>query len=433
MLYLRADTAVEVPVGPAVDVNDGFTPITTLSIAGADEAELLKFNAAGTSPITTTAISGALVAITGADGYYSLEISASELDTEGFLVLLINDDSLILPIRLEFMVVNANVYDSLFDADGVDKLQIDVVEQVGTTVPAPNTNGIPDVNVREWLDLAVTLSTGNKPDVNVDEWADVLLATTNPLPNAVAGATGGIFIAGTNAATVVTSSFTTTFTGDVTGSVASVTGAVGSVTGAVGSVTGNVDGNVSGSVGSVSGHTNQTGDSFARIGAAGVSLTNLGGMSAGMSAEVQIEANDALIANNLDHLLLSAVPISFEDTVDIDSVIGQLAQDGTGTGTGGGGFNRETDSLEAIRDNQLVAVNAALDTAISELSVAAPTATPTIRTGIMLGYMALRNRFDTQTSGTDALELYDDGGTLITKKLITDAGGDYSEAQMSSG
>ena len=75
---------------------------------------------------------------------------------------------------------------------------------------------------------------------------------------AVPGAAGGLFIAGTNAATVVTTSFTTTFTGSVTGSVASVTGAVGSVTGnvggSVGSVTGAV-GSVTGNVGGVSGVT----------------------------------------------------------------------------------------------------------------------------------------------------------------------------------
>lgn len=68
--------------------------------------------------------------------------------------------------------------------------------------------------------------------------------TINSLPDAVAGATGGIFIAGTNAATTVTTALTTTFTGNLTGSVASVTGAVGSVTGAVGSVTGNVGGSI---------------------------------------------------------------------------------------------------------------------------------------------------------------------------------------------
>lgn len=56
----------------------------------------------------------------------------------------------------------------------------------------------------------------------------------------IPGAAGGHFIAGTNAATTITTALTTTFTGNLTGSVGSVTGAVGSVTGAVGSVTGAV-------------------------------------------------------------------------------------------------------------------------------------------------------------------------------------------------
>jgi len=46
---------------------------------------------------------------------------------------------------------------------------------------------------------------------------------TDFLPSATAGATGGLFIAGTNAATTVTTSFTTTFTGNLTGSVGSAT------------------------------------------------------------------------------------------------------------------------------------------------------------------------------------------------------------------
>lgn len=76
---------------------------------------------------------------------------------------------------------------------------------------------------------------------------------TDFLPSATAGANGGVFIAGTNAATTITTALTTTFTGNLTGSVGSVTGAVGSVTGAVGSVTGAV-GSVTGAVGSVTGN-----------------------------------------------------------------------------------------------------------------------------------------------------------------------------------
>ncbi len=75
--------------------------------------------------------------------------------------------------------------------------------------------------------------------------------------------------------------------------------------------------------------------------------------------------------------------------------------------------------------------DAALDTAISELGVAAPTATPTVRTALMLMYMALRNKLVVQTSGTDALEIYNNAGTKIASKALTDDGSDYVEAEMS--
>lgn len=67
----------------------------------------------------------------------------------------------------------------------------------------------------------------------------------------VPGGSGGLFIAGSNAATTVN------ITGNLSGSVVSVTGAVGSVTGNVGgNVVGNVNGNVVGSIGSVGNVTN---------------------------------------------------------------------------------------------------------------------------------------------------------------------------------
>ena len=48
-------------------------------------------------------------------------------------------------------------------------------------------------------------------------------------------------------------------------------------------------------------------------------------------------------------------------------------------------------------------------------------------------YMALRNKLVVQTSGTDALEIYNDAGTKIAKKLITDDSSDYTEDEMTSG
>lgn len=72
----------------------------------------------------------------------------------------------------------------------------------------------------------------------VDTEVAAIKTKTDFLPSATAGAAGGLFIAGTNAATSV--SITGNITGNLSGSVGSVTGAVGSVTGAVGSVTSGV-------------------------------------------------------------------------------------------------------------------------------------------------------------------------------------------------
>lgn len=118
------------------------------------------------------------------------------------------------------------------------------------------------------------------------------------VPNATAGATGGLFIAGTNAATTITSSLTTTFTGNLTGSVASVTGAVGSVTGAVASVTGNVGGNVVGSVGSVTGAVGSvTGNVGGNVVGSVASVTGaVGSVTAAVAITSNIKKNQALAA-----------------------------------------------------------------------------------------------------------------------------------------
>lgn len=114
------------------------------------------------------------------------------------------------------------------------------------------TSGVVKASLVQILGAAIT-GTAAQIVAAFTKWFNVATptGTVNSLPDAVPGASGGVFIAGTNAATTVTTSLTTTFTGNLTGSVGSVTGAVGSVTGAVGSVSGNVSGNVTGSVGSL--------------------------------------------------------------------------------------------------------------------------------------------------------------------------------------
>lgn len=113
---------------------------------------------------------------------------------------------------------------------------------------------------------------------------------------AVPGATGGLFIAGSNAATTVA------ITGNITGN---VTGSVGSVTGAVGSVTGNVGGNVTGTVGSV-------------VGAVGSVTGNVGGNVTGsvgsVTAAVTLATVNATASNIKKNTALAAFPFLMTDS-----------------------------------------------------------------------------------------------------------------------
>lgn len=72
-------------------------------------------------------------------------------------------------------------------------------------------------------------------------------------------------------------------------------------------------------------------------------------------------------------------------------------------------------------------VNDAIDTAISELGVAAPTATPSLRTGMMLMYMSLRNKLVITPT---AVEAYNNAGSKIASKAVTDVSGTYTESKM---
>jgi len=161
MQLLKADTLTKVLIGPAVAVGDGFTPVTTLALTTADEAEILKHDAAAVTSISANTFA----AIAGADGYYNLAITAAQLDTEGRLTVIINDDSLILPIRCDFMVVNANVFDSLYAASGTDVLDTNVAQWLGTAVATPTTAGVPEVDTTHVSGTAQT-ANDNGADIN---------------------------------------------------------------------------------------------------------------------------------------------------------------------------------------------------------------------------------------------------------------------------
>ena len=132
--FLQANTETIVIVGPFVDVADGFTPETGVTLSGADEAELLKHNTA-----TVTSISGATwAAVTNCDGYYALTLTSSLLDTEGLITVIVQDDSVCLPVKMTWQVVAQAAWASLITAKDTGFMDINV-KAMSEDTTAPDT------------------------------------------------------------------------------------------------------------------------------------------------------------------------------------------------------------------------------------------------------------------------------------------------------
>jgi hypothetical protein len=149
MQYLRADTSVKVKVGPLVSVADGFTLVTTFTSSEAEHATIFKHDGSSNAGVDVSAGTGgntwvAVSSSAGGDGYFLLTVSSSDVDTEGQLTLVVEDVSLVLPIRQDYQVVGTNVFDSLYASSGTDTLHTDVIEMVGSSSTAEDLKDFAD-------------------------------------------------------------------------------------------------------------------------------------------------------------------------------------------------------------------------------------------------------------------------------------------------
>jgi hypothetical protein len=126
-LWLRQSTASqEIQLGKFVDDTDGKTAETALSIANTD----IKLWVEGATSQTSKNSGGATHI---ANGYYYAVLDATDTATLGKMEVTV-DVSGALAVRREYLVVPANVYDSIIL--GTDKLQIDAVEINSSTAAA---------------------------------------------------------------------------------------------------------------------------------------------------------------------------------------------------------------------------------------------------------------------------------------------------------
>lgn len=132
MLILKQSTQIKVRVGPFLDVADGFTPETGITLGAADEAELLKANG-----VATVDISGATwAAVTGCRGWYDLTLTTSHTDTVGELVIVVQDDSVCLPVCVRAYVVEEEIYDKLFASSAAGLLGVNAIQISGSVTAA---------------------------------------------------------------------------------------------------------------------------------------------------------------------------------------------------------------------------------------------------------------------------------------------------------
>jgi hypothetical protein len=129
MFFVRQGATHKIVLGPVVAVANGYVPVTTLALTTADEAEAILHDNG-----TVVDISGyTWAAITTADGYYHLTLQSGISNTVGHVTIVVNDDSLCLPVKAEYTVLEEAVYDALFAASAAG-YQVPIWAAAGSTV-----------------------------------------------------------------------------------------------------------------------------------------------------------------------------------------------------------------------------------------------------------------------------------------------------------
>lgn len=176
---VKQSTVTIVRIGPFVDVGDGFTPETGVTVAASDEAEVLK--AAGAA---TVSMAGTFAAITGADGWYDYTLSATDTDVVGDLTIVMNDDDVYLPTACRFQVIEEEVFDDIFATSSVGYLKpttagrdlnvsagnaVVLVDTCTTNTDVRGTDSalLASSAPTNFVDLAITATTGR---VDVGNW-----------------------------------------------------------------------------------------------------------------------------------------------------------------------------------------------------------------------------------------------------------------------
>jgi hypothetical protein len=130
-MWLKQSTAATVVIGAFVDSTDGASAETALTLSQADIR--LSKNAAAFAQKSESSSATHME-----NGWYSCALDTTDTGTVGRLTLAVNESGA-LPVWHQFMVLPANVYDSL--VAGSDFLQVDIQEVNSVTVTGTGAPG----------------------------------------------------------------------------------------------------------------------------------------------------------------------------------------------------------------------------------------------------------------------------------------------------
>ena len=165
MIYLRQSTASqEIPLGQFLDSTDGDTEESGLTIANTD----IKLWKSGATTLASKNSGGATYI---SNGVYYAVLDATDTNTLGSMVIFVHVAGA-LAVRLECVVLSANVYDSMIA--GSDNLQIDVATIWGEALPGSYTTGEAGEIIGNLLDESGIRTSIGMASANLDTQLDAI-------------------------------------------------------------------------------------------------------------------------------------------------------------------------------------------------------------------------------------------------------------------
>ena len=176
MRKLRQSTATTLLLGPFLDATDGVTSETALTIS---QSDVLLWKEGGT---TLAQKNEATSCTHRSNGLYTCPLNTTDTNTLGTLVVSVSESGA-LPIRLDYEVIPANVYDSMIlgtDMLEVDVSQIDGVdEHVEKLAASVNVIAYGTVDNTAFTATTTALDTSSITDAASNHWVGRILVFGN--------------------------------------------------------------------------------------------------------------------------------------------------------------------------------------------------------------------------------------------------------------